>query len=276
MIMLRFIFALAVHTATTSAATVSVKDGADEGHRQLSDCRQRQGHNPITGSCCNFCDNPGNGVDKPWWSPGANAKCDRDDLACAGCSECKTNCRQREGHDQRTGSCCNFCDNPGNGVDRPWKVGANAKCHRDDIACSSCSQCEGCLQDVKNQGEDISSWRSRVHERQRQLALCLPSARLLAGCPHAQGKRHAQSHVGAMLTVAHTFACSCTELPAGSICTNFYSSYSSIFSNEKTFRECTNPSPYPTRGCLDCPGTPPYTCVSTDMRLTDPSLLCPP
>jgi len=225
MIMLRFIFALAVHTATTSAATVSVKDGADEGHRQLSDCRQRQGHNPITGSCCNFCDNPGNGVDKPWWSPGANAKCDRDDLACAGCSECKTNCRQREGHDQRTGSCCNFCDNPGNGVDRPWKVGANAKCHRDDIACSSCSQCEGCLQDVKNQGEDISS---------------------------------------------------CTELPAGSICTNFYSSYSSIFSNEKTFRECTNPSPYPTRGCLDCPGTPPYTCVSTDMRLTDPSSLCPP
>ena len=203
MIMLRFIFALAVHTATTSAATVSVKDGADEGHRQLSDCRQRQGHNPITGSCCNFCDNPGNGVDKPWWSPGANAKCDRDDLACAGCSECKTNCRQREGHDQRTGSCCNFCDNPGNGVDKPWKVGANAKCHRDDIACSSCSQCEGCRQDVKNQGEDISSWRSRVHERQRQLALCLPSARLLAGCPHAQGKRHAQSHVGAMLTVAH-------------------------------------------------------------------------
>ena len=62
------------------------------------------------GLCCNFCDNPGNGVDKPWWRPGANAKCDRDDLACAGCSECKTkHCRQREGHDQSAGSCCNFC-----------------------------------------------------------------------------------------------------------------------------------------------------------------------
>ena len=111
MIMLRFIFALAVHTATTSAVTVSVKDGADEGHRQLgtSDCRQREGHDPSAGSCCNFCDNPGNGVDKPWWRPGANAKCDQDDLACAGCSECKTNCRQREawreGHDQSAGSC---------------------------------------------------------------------------------------------------------------------------------------------------------------------------
>ena len=45
MIMLRFIFALAVHTATTSAATVSVKEGADESHRQLgaSDCKQHVG-----------------------------------------------------------------------------------------------------------------------------------------------------------------------------------------------------------------------------------------
>ena len=45
MIMLRFIFALAVHTAMTSAATVSVKEGADESHRQLgaSDCKQHVG-----------------------------------------------------------------------------------------------------------------------------------------------------------------------------------------------------------------------------------------
>ena len=111
-VVLRFIFALAVHTATTTAATVSVKEGADESHRQLgaSDCKQRVGQEQSAGSCCNFCDNPGNGVDKPWWRPGANAKCDRDDLACAGCSECKTkHCRQREGHDQSAGSCCNFC-----------------------------------------------------------------------------------------------------------------------------------------------------------------------
>tara|TARA_B100000795_G_scaffold162547_1_gene122106 strand:- start:220 stop:777 length:558 start_codon:yes stop_codon:yes gene_type:complete len=111
-VVLRFIFALAVHTATTTAATVSVKEGADESHRQLgaSDCKQRVGQEQSAGSCCNFCDNPGNGVDTPWWRPGANAKCDRDDLACAGCSECKTkHCRQREGHDQSAGSCCNFC-----------------------------------------------------------------------------------------------------------------------------------------------------------------------
>ena len=44
-VVLRFIFALAVHTATTTAATVSVKEGADESHRQLgaSDCKQRVG-----------------------------------------------------------------------------------------------------------------------------------------------------------------------------------------------------------------------------------------
>ena len=228
MTMLRFIFALAVHTATTSAVTVSVKDGADEGHRQLgtSDCRQREGHDPSAGSCCNFCDNPGNGVDKPWWRPAANAKCDRDDLACSGCSQCTTNCRQREGHDQSAGSCCNFCDNPGNGVDKPWTVGANAKCHRDDIACSGCSQCDGCRQDVKSQGEDINLWRSRVHER--QLAplspFCTPTCRLrgvCSGCPHGPGKPPqpgAQSHdLCAMLTIAHTFACavapSCRPAP---------------------------------------------------------------
>ena len=174
MTMLRFIFALAVHTATTSAATVSVKDGADEGHRQLG----------------------------------------------------TSDCRQREGHDPSAGSCCNFCDNPGNGVDKPWTVGANAKCHRDDIACSGCSQCDGCRQDVKSQGEDINLWRSRVHER--QLAplspFCTPTCRLrgvCSGCPHGPGKPPqpgAQSHdLCAMLTIAHTFACavapSCRPAP---------------------------------------------------------------
>ena len=65
---------------------------------------------------------------------------------------------------------------------------------------------------------------------------------------------------------------SCTELPAGSTCNDFYSSYSSGISG-KRYRECTNPSLEPTIWCIDCPGT--YTCVPTDMVMTDPSSLCP-
>ena len=67
---------------------------------------------------------------------------------------------------------------------------------------------------------------------------------------------------------------SCTELPAGSTCNDFYSSY--FTGSEKTYYyyPCTNPSPEPTIGCMDCPGTD--TCVPTDYRLTDPSFLCPP
>lgn len=65
---------------------------------------------------------------------------------------------------------------------------------------------------------------------------------------------------------------SCTELPAGSTCIDFYSSYFS--GSGKSYISCANPSPKPTIGCMDCPGT--YTCIPTDYRLTDPSFLCPP